>query len=99
MDFKVIFQDSFVEDLERIVRLIASQNPAAAVGFGELVCLFRFTKRRSGSLEPLGQFSAEVTCSMQNAPDLHPALDFAVKNEVSPESCHTPRADIRKSKI
>jgi len=37
MDFKVIFRDSFVEDLERIVRLIASQNPAAAVRFGELV--------------------------------------------------------------
>ena len=37
MDFKVIFRDSFVEDLERIVRLIASHNPAAAGRFGELV--------------------------------------------------------------
>jgi toxin ParE1/3/4 len=37
MDFKVIFKDPFLEDLERIVRLIATQNPPAARHFGELV--------------------------------------------------------------
>jgi hypothetical protein len=31
MDFKVIFKDTFLADLERIVRLIAVHNPAAAL--------------------------------------------------------------------
>src|SRR5689334_8546417 len=30
MDFKVIFKDTFLEDLERIVRQIAAHNPVAA---------------------------------------------------------------------
>jgi len=37
MDFKVIFKDTFLADLERIVRLIAVQNPAAARKLGELI--------------------------------------------------------------
>ena len=37
MDFKVIFADTFVEDLERIVRLIAIHNPAAAHKLGERI--------------------------------------------------------------
>jgi plasmid stabilization system protein ParE len=37
MDLKVIFEDTFVEDLERIVRLIAIQNPAAAHKLGETI--------------------------------------------------------------
>lgn len=37
MDFKVIFRDSFLEDLERVVRSIAAHNPPAAAAFGELV--------------------------------------------------------------
>jgi hypothetical protein len=34
MDFQVIFKDTFLADLERIVRLIAVHNPAAACKFG-----------------------------------------------------------------
>lgn len=37
MDYKVIFRDTFVEDLERIVRSIAAHNPLAAQKFGELI--------------------------------------------------------------
>src|SRR5215472_8528513 len=37
MDFKVIFRDSFVEDLEKVVKSIATQNPAAACKLGELI--------------------------------------------------------------
>jgi plasmid stabilization system protein ParE len=37
MDFKVIFKDTFLADLERIVRLIAVHNPAAAIKLGELI--------------------------------------------------------------
>ena len=37
MDFKVIFKDAFIEDLERIVRLIAVHNPGAALKLGELI--------------------------------------------------------------
>ena len=37
MDFKVIFLDSFLEDLERVVRSIATRNPAAARKLGELI--------------------------------------------------------------
>jgi len=37
MDFKVIFKDSFMEDLERTVRSIAAHNPAAALKFGEII--------------------------------------------------------------
>jgi plasmid stabilization system protein ParE len=37
MDFKVIFKDTFLADLERIVRLIAVHNPAAARKLGELI--------------------------------------------------------------
>jgi plasmid stabilization system protein ParE len=37
MDFKVIFRDTFLEDLELVVRSIAAQNPAAAGKQGELI--------------------------------------------------------------
>ena len=37
MDFKVIFKDTFVEDLERIVRSVAADNPGAARGLGGLM--------------------------------------------------------------
>ena len=37
MDFKVVFKDSFIEDLGRIVRLIAAQNPSAAQDLGESI--------------------------------------------------------------
>ena len=37
MDFKVIFKDSFLEDLERIVRSVAVHNPAAASKLGEII--------------------------------------------------------------
>ncbi len=55
MDFKVIFRETFVTDLEGIVRSIALHNPAAAGRFGESViktaeslCFFpeRFPKVR-----------------------------------------------------
>jgi plasmid stabilization system protein ParE len=36
MDFKVIFTDTFVEDLEAIVRFIAASNSSAATDLGEL---------------------------------------------------------------
>jgi hypothetical protein len=34
IDFKVIFKDTFLADLERIVRLIAVHNPSAAQKLG-----------------------------------------------------------------
>ena len=34
MDYKVIFKDPFIEDLERIVRTIAADNPVAARSLG-----------------------------------------------------------------
>jgi addiction module RelE/StbE family toxin len=37
MDFKVIFKDTFLADLERIVRFIAVHNPDAALKLGELI--------------------------------------------------------------
>ena len=37
MDFKVIFKDTFLADLERIVRLIAVDNPVAALKLGDLI--------------------------------------------------------------
>jgi len=37
MDFKVIFRDTFIEDLERIVRSIAIHNPDAARKLGEII--------------------------------------------------------------
>jgi len=37
MDFKVIFRESFIEDLERIVRNIAADNPIAARKLGESI--------------------------------------------------------------
>lgn len=37
MDFKVIFKDTFVVDLERIIRLIALHNPGAAQKLGFLI--------------------------------------------------------------
>lgn len=37
MDFKVVFKDTFLADLERIVRLIAVHNPDAALKLGELI--------------------------------------------------------------
>ena len=37
MDFKVIFKDTFLADLERIVRSIAVDHPAAALKLGDLI--------------------------------------------------------------
>jgi plasmid stabilization system protein ParE len=37
MDFKVVFKESFIHDLEQIVRLIASQNTNAARNLGNLI--------------------------------------------------------------
>ena len=37
MDFKVIFQETFLEDLEEIVRRISVQDQSAAIRFGETV--------------------------------------------------------------
>jgi toxin ParE1/3/4 len=34
MDYKIIFSDPSIEDLENIVRFIAQDNPQAAVRFG-----------------------------------------------------------------
>ena len=34
MDFKVIFKDTFLNDLERLVRLVAGHNPTAARKLG-----------------------------------------------------------------
>jgi plasmid stabilization system protein ParE len=35
MDYRVIFKDSFIDDLERIVRTIGADDPFAARKFGE----------------------------------------------------------------
>ena len=37
MDFQVIFKDSFLTDLERIVKQLAIHNPDAARSLGELI--------------------------------------------------------------
>ena len=37
MDFKVIFRDTFLADLERLVKSIAAHNPDAARKLGELI--------------------------------------------------------------
>jgi toxin ParE1/3/4 len=37
MDYKVIFKDSFLADLERIVRVIAVHNPSAARKLGDMI--------------------------------------------------------------
>ena len=37
MDFKVIFRDTFLEDLERVVRTIATHNSDAAGRVGEII--------------------------------------------------------------
>ncbi|MEI8287825.1 MAG: type II toxin-antitoxin system RelE/ParE family toxin [Verrucomicrobiota bacterium] len=37
MDFKVIFKESFIEDLERILRKIAVDHPLAARNLGDLI--------------------------------------------------------------
>ena len=37
MDFKVIFRETFIEDLEGIVRSIATHNPEAAHALGEIM--------------------------------------------------------------
>jgi len=37
MDYKVIFKNSFLEDLEQIVRLIAAHSPTAARTLGECI--------------------------------------------------------------
>jgi plasmid stabilization system protein ParE len=37
MDFKVVFKDTFLADLERIARLIAVHNPDVALKLGELI--------------------------------------------------------------
>lgn len=35
MDYKVVFKDTFVEDLERVIMVIATHNPDAAFNLGE----------------------------------------------------------------
>lgn len=37
MDFKVIFRDSFLEDLESLLKLIAAENPTAAAKLGDTI--------------------------------------------------------------
>jgi len=37
MDFKVIFKDTFLADLERIVGLIAAHDPVAALSLGRII--------------------------------------------------------------
>jgi plasmid stabilization system protein ParE len=37
MDFKVIFRETFIEDLEKVVRSIAVHNPEAAHALGEIM--------------------------------------------------------------
>jgi plasmid stabilization system protein ParE len=37
MDFEVIFKDTFVDDLEQLVRLIAHDNPDAANKLGQTI--------------------------------------------------------------
>jgi toxin ParE1/3/4 len=37
MDFKVIFGDIFLADLEEIIRFIAAENPTAARRLGEMI--------------------------------------------------------------
>jgi len=37
MDFKVIFRETFIEDLEGIVRSVAVRNPEAAYALGEII--------------------------------------------------------------
>jgi plasmid stabilization system protein ParE len=37
MDYRVIFKDTFLADLERIVRFIAVHNPSAARKLGDMI--------------------------------------------------------------
>jgi len=37
MDFKVIFKETFIHDLEQIVRRVAADNPTAAKRLGNLI--------------------------------------------------------------
>jgi len=37
MDFKVIFRETFLEDLEKVVRSIAVHNPEAAHALGQII--------------------------------------------------------------
>jgi plasmid stabilization system protein ParE len=37
MDFKVVFKEPFIHDLEQIVRWIAAENPDAARNLGNLI--------------------------------------------------------------
>ena len=37
MEYKVVFKDSFLEDLERLIRRIAVDNPSVALKIGELL--------------------------------------------------------------
>jgi plasmid stabilization system protein ParE len=37
MDFKVVFRDTFLDDLERLVRSVAAHNPDAASKLGEMI--------------------------------------------------------------
>ena len=37
MDFKVVFRDTFLDDLERLVRSVAAHNPDAACKLGEMI--------------------------------------------------------------
>lgn len=37
MEFKVIFRETFLEDLEQVIRSVAHRNPDAALKLGELL--------------------------------------------------------------
>ena len=37
MDFKVIFRDAFLADLESLLRSIAAENPTAAIKLGDTI--------------------------------------------------------------
>ncbi len=37
MDFKVIFRDAFLADLESLLGSVAAENPAAAIRLGEMI--------------------------------------------------------------
>jgi len=37
MEYKVIFKDSFLEDLEHLIRRIATTHPSGALKLGELI--------------------------------------------------------------
>ena len=41
----------------------------------------------------------QITCAMQDPPDLNPIRQFMVKNQITPEALDAPRTDFRKTKV